>query len=139
VAPKAERTAEDVAGRGGDSFYVFATAVEGLTVAFFQQRFVIEGIDLAGAAIHEKLYDAASPGSMVQTAVEVRCRRRTGQQAVSAEQVGERNTSEASPHFPQKLTAREGNGLLSLRTNGAYGTNTNSLQLNTSLQALAMP
>ena len=66
-----ERTLHHAAGRTGGRFDARAR-IELLAAQFDQLRFVIEGIHLAGAAVHEKLDDALGFGAMMQPAVQLR-------------------------------------------------------------------
>src|SRR5262249_14439637 len=87
-----------------------AAGVELRAVALDQLGLVIEGIDLAGGPGHEQLHDAPSAGAVVQAAVEVGAALAgglTGEQAVAAEQGGQRDAAEAAAGMPEKMAAIE--------------------------------
>src|SRR5206468_976946 len=106
VPPPAPRALHDRAGRTLEQFDA-AARVELLAVAPDQQRFVVEGVALAGGAGHEQLHDALRPGAVMQAAAQfgARLRRLLTEQAVLDEQVRQRDATQAAAALPQERTA----------------------------------
>jgi hypothetical protein len=75
-------------------------------VPFGEFRLVVEGVHLAGAAVHEELDDAAGLGGVVEAAVEFGPRiGGVGQQLMHAEQVGERDAAQTAAAAPKEIAA----------------------------------
>ena len=73
-----------------------------LPVSFDQFRLVVERVALAGGARHEELDDAPGPGTMVQTAVQLRTIDRTFH--IFAQQPRQSHASQAAAKPPKKFT-----------------------------------
>src|ERR1700674_3307593 len=95
-----KRTLEDVAGHGGDGLDALAVAFEAPAVPRLQEGLIIEGVDLAGAPVHEKLEDAPGPRAMVHPAIQTWRRSCRGKMPVAPEQVQQRDAAEAAPELP---------------------------------------
>src|SRR5262249_38485784 len=109
VLGEGEGAAEDLAGDGGDGLdALVAAGVEGLAVLLLQSRLVVEGVHLAGAAVHEQLDDAACFGAMMDAAVQVGGR--GGAVGVGGEEVGQGDAAEAAAYVPEEGTTVKGVG-----------------------------
>src|SRR2546430_137650 len=82
------------AGGGGARLDGLAR-IEALPGPALEFRLVIEGVDLADAAIHEELNDAPRLGPMMQSAVEIG-RGLVGKQSLACEQVRQRDAAQAA-------------------------------------------
>jgi hypothetical protein len=108
VLLKGEGAFHHGAGRRGDGLDVGA-GVERLAVALLQGRFVVKGVALADAAVHEQLHDALDLCPVVQSAVEVGLRPgRVGEQAGFAKQSGQGDTPKAAAEAPEQVPAGRG-------------------------------
>jgi hypothetical protein len=92
-----------------------AARIEFLAATFDEFGFVIEGVALAGATVHEELDDAFDFGAVVETAVEVGAgdgasiRGRDGgvsKQILAAQQMGKGDAAEAAAETPEEFAAR---------------------------------
>ena len=115
--------------------------VRGCAVVFFESRFVVEEVDMAGCPGHEELDHPLGPWAVVQLAREhagiVGCGK-----PLCVQQVRQGDAAEAPAGLPEEVSARRGAGR---RVGGrcwggnGHSTNTNSLRLSISRQAFGSP
>src|SRR5262249_30931701 len=100
-----KRRLHDGAGNAGGGG--LDAEIDLLPVAFLHLRFAVEGINLANAAVHEQLDDAANLRLVVQSAVEIGARPRyVGQDAILPEHPGQRHAAESAA-LPEEIASRQ--------------------------------
>jgi len=82
------------------------TEIDFFAVAFGKFGFVVEGIHLAGAAVHEELNDPFDFGGMMQTAVEFGFGE-VGTEAIVCKKLGEGDAAESACGFREETTSIE--------------------------------
>ena len=100
----------DLPAAGIDEFLVGGEALAGV---FFKSGLGVEGVDLAGTAVHHQKDDALGLGREVRRPGAERVPRRFGiggfslltKKAIGFEQRGERQAGESRPHLPDEFAA----------------------------------
>src|ERR1044071_8726361 len=152
VSPELEAGLEHHAGFAGGGLDAFARAgIKSLPVPLQEFGFVIEKIHLAGAPVHEELYNPLCPRRVMGTVAQRApgdgiCQVVSrvgfgGQQALASEELRQGNAAQAPAEAPEEIPAGQRWIGWEERFHGCNSqlTNMNSLELRSRRQRLARP